>query len=325
MTDEPIIDESSSNLKWSDESFIIGLTGYQSLNHRSWIGILVPDVQYPDDPNPSAIRIEDILGGDEDTPVPSAPAPVREGLPRTFRMRADKHYVEMLDTPAPRVGGGDPAAPADTAGAARDEAPDASARAAVQAGNDLAQSLATLLASTHLLSERGAGLASTVAANLIRAEAWRATCLLRIARFLRGELLPTLKPVRTQAIVDQLLKSIEPERRLRGVTIQARTSVSDRIVSVDEDLFVTALSGLLMATIALSDEPSTLAVTVTVEAKGADVVFAISQDQAPAPSNWVSMGPLTSGTRIVGEFRGRIATNHGTTGTDVRVVVPRAA
>ena len=60
----------------------------------------MPDVQYPDDPisNPSAIRIEDLLGADDDA-ASSPPVPVREGLPRTFRMRADKHYVEMLDTP----------------------------------------------------------------------------------------------------------------------------------------------------------------------------------------------------------------------------------
>ena len=62
----------------------------------------MPDVQYPDDPisNPSTIRIEDLLATDETTAAEQAP--VREGLPRSFRMRADKHYVEMLDSPAAR-------------------------------------------------------------------------------------------------------------------------------------------------------------------------------------------------------------------------------
>lgn len=288
----------------------------------------MPDVQYPDDPgsNPSAIRIEDILAGEEETTESSNTAPVREGLPRTFRMRADKHYVEMLDTPAQRSGGKESSlATAPPPGAREEDVADASALAAVQAGRDLAQSLAALVASTNLLSDRGPALASTVAANLIRAEAWRATCLLRVARFLRGELLPAPKAVRAQAIVDQLLKSIEPERRLRGVTIDARISVGDRTLSVDEDLLVTALSGLLMATIGLTEEPSSFTVVVVAEAKGSDVVFGISQDRAAAPPDWATAGPLISGTRIVAAFKGRVAAHGGSTGTEVRVMVPRAA
>jgi hypothetical protein len=285
----------------------------------------VPDVQYPDDPisNPSAIRIEDILSGDDEAGERPETAP-REGLPRTFRMRADKHYVEMLDTPPQRTG--KDAQPATTQAAPREEpVVDAAALAAVQAGRDLAQSLASLLASTNLLSDRAPGLASNVAANLIRAEAWTATCLLRVARFLRGELSPAVKPVRAQLIVDQLLKSIEPERRLRGVTITSRVNVGDRTLSVDEDLLVTALSGLLAATIALSDEPSNCTVAITAEAKGGDVVFTISQDQISAPPNWTSADALITGTRIVAAFKGRIATNGGAPGTEVRVIVPRAA
>ena len=288
-----------------------------------------PDVQYPDDPlsNPSAIRIEDILAGDEQSSEPSNPAPVREGLPRTFRMRADKHYVEMLDTP-PRSGGKESPAPAPAPAppaVREEEAVDAAALAAVQAGRDLAQSLAALLASTNLLSDRGPALASTVAANLIRAEAWKATCLLRVARFLRGELPPAPKPIRAQAIVDQLLKSIEPERRLRGVSIESRISVGDRTLSVDEELFVAALSGLLMTTIGLTEEPSSFTVMVLAETKGSDVVFGISQAQAPAPANWTTGGPLTSAARIVSAFKGRVAASGGTAGTEVRVVVPRLA
>ena len=283
----------------------------------------MPDVQYPDDPlsNPSAIRIEDILGGDDESAEPSNEPPVREGLPRSFRMRADKHYVEMLDTP-PQRASREPAVTPPPA-VRHEESVDAAALAAVQAGRDLAQSLAALLASTSLLSDRGPALASTVAANLIRAEAWRATCLLRVSRFLRGELLPTPKPVRAQSIVDQLLKLIEPERRLRGVVIDARVSVGDRVLSVDEDLLLTALSGLLMATIGLTEEQSALTVTVTAEAKGSDVVFGILQEQAAAPSNWTSDGPLTSGTRIVAAFNGRVTTHARSTGTELRVVLPR--
>jgi hypothetical protein len=283
----------------------------------------VPDVQYPDDPpsNPSAIRIEDILGGDDESTEPSNEPPVREGLPRSFRMRADKHYVEMLDTP-PQRASREPA-PTPPAAVRHEESVDAGAVAAVQAGRDLAQSLAALLASTSLLSDRGPALVSTVAANLIRAEAWRATCLLRVSRFLRGELVPTPKPVRAQTIVDQLLKAIEPERRLRGVAIDARVSGGDRLLSVDEDLLLTALSALLTATIALTEEQSALTVTVTADAKGSDVVFSISQEQAAAPSDWTTDDSLRSGTRIVAAFKGRLTAHSRSIGTELRVVVPR--
>jgi hypothetical protein len=283
----------------------------------------VPDVQYPDDPlsSPSAIRIEDILGGDEEATERSNEPPVREGLPRSFRMRADKHYVEMLDTPPQRASREPVVTPPEAS--RHEEAVDAGALAAVQAGRDLAQALAALLASTSLLSDRGPALTSTVAANLIRAEAWRATCLLRASRFLRGELLPTSKPVRAQTIVDQLLKAIEPERRLRGVAIAARVSVGDRLLSVDEDLLLTALSGLLTATIALIDEQSAVTVTVTADGKGSDIIFSISQDQAAAPSNWTTDGPLTSATRIIAAFKGRVTAHSRAAGTELRIVVPR--
>ena len=36
-------------------------------------------------------------------PPPEPPRGFREGLPPAFRMRADAHYVEQLDAPAPAV------------------------------------------------------------------------------------------------------------------------------------------------------------------------------------------------------------------------------
>ena len=146
----------------------------------------MPDVQFPDDSRsnpPSNLRIEELLAGEQDT---GSTPPLREGLPRSFRMRADKHYVEMLDAP-PQGSTGAEAAPAVSRPAAASSADvDRDLAAAVAAGRDLAQSLATLRTSTNLLIDRGPALAATVAANLIRAEAWRATCLLNVAQFLRG-------------------------------------------------------------------------------------------------------------------------------------------
>jgi hypothetical protein len=285
----------------------------------------VPDVQYPDDSisNPSAIRIEDLLGADD--AASSTPVPVREGLPRTFRMRADKHYVEMLDTP--KGSAGESSAPvtatapqAETAAAVL---PDPGAIIAAQAGRDLSQSLSALRASTNLLSDRGGGLAASVAANLIRAEAWRATCLLQAARFLRGEISPAPKPVQAQAIIGQVLKSIEPERRLRGVTIEERISLGDARILVDEDLLVSALSGLLMAMMALAEEPADFAVTVSATERGSEIVVAMAQDVVRAPSSWAAEAvPVAAAGRIVAACRGTLAATATATGTDILLVLP---
>ena len=241
----------------------------------------MPDVQLPDDQlsNRSAIRIEELLAADDAAPESSPPA--REGLPRSFRMRADKHYVEMLDTsPQRQTRRGVPdviaPAPANTreksvapAGAERQQALDefdqAGMAAAVKATSELAHSLAAVRASTTLLTERGAPLAAGGAANLIRAEIWRATCLLHAARFLRGEWVTSLKDVAARRVIEDLLSSIEPERRLRHVTLNTRVNVGDSTIAADEQLLGTALAGLLMWAIALSGDGSNPVVDVTAE------------------------------------------------------------
>ena len=280
----------------------------------------MPDVQYPDDSrsNPP-LRIEELLAGDDET---ASTPPVREGLPRTFRMRADKHYVEMLD--APPQGSTDAAA--EPAASRQSDASSANVdedlAAAVAAGRDLAQSLATLRTSTNLLTDRGPALAATVAANLIRAEAWRATCLLKIAQFLRGEQTPALRIVRARAIAEQVIASIEPERRLRGVTLDAQIDVGESVLSADEDLLVSALSGVLMATMALASEQSEFVVVFAAETRGVEVTFTIAQDQARVPSNWVSEAFGAAAERMAAICKGRLAIATSS-GSEVRATIPR--
>ena len=287
----------------------------------------MPDVQYPDDPaaNPSTIRIEDLLAGDEGSPPPVVEAPLREGLPRSFRMRADKHYVEMLDAPQGRPEvrrGADPAKVTTPEPAAERTNP---ADAAVaRAGQDLAQSLAALRTCTSLLSDRGPALASAVAANLIRAEVWRATCLNQSSRFLRGEITLTPKPVAVQAIVDQVIAAVEPERRLRCISLEPRVALGESNVVVDEELMVTALSSIVLATAALQEEQSPLTVTLAAVMQGSDVVLSVSQTQVRASAHWAADAlPVTSAARIVAASEGRLAVSMAS-GTDVRVTLPRA-
>ena len=265
-----------------------------------------PDVQYPDQPgpNPSTIRIEDLLAADQSDP-PVTP-PVREGLPRSFRMRADKHYVEMLDAPQPAAAKESPVAsepvaqPTEDAREGRD---DEAFAAAVRAGNDLAQSLSSLRASSNLLNDRG-GLASTVAANLIRAEAWRSTCLLQASRFLRGEISAAPRSVQARAVMDQVLDAIEAERRLRGIALERRTNLGDHRIATDEQLLVVALSGLLMTMIART-EAADAVVTVSAEPRRNDVVFTLTPC-ADTDSDWTRQAERLGFTRVVTGIGGRI-------------------
>ena len=191
-------------------------------------------------------------------------------------MRADKHYVEMLDTPRP----GDakssttnvPAASANETARATAEGQDAEAVAvAVRAGSALEQSLSALRTSTNLLSNRG-GLASSVAASLIRAEAWRATCLLQVSRFLRGEIAPSLRSVQASAVLDQVLDAVDAERRLRGIHFERLVTLGELRIVTDEQLLVGAMSGFLMAMIG-GNETADAVVIVSAEARGQEVTF----------------------------------------------------
>lgn len=284
----------------------------------------MPDVQLPDDsmPDPSTLRIEDLLASD-DTPAATDASPTREGLPRSFRMRADRHYVEMLDAPTNRpLSDAPPASPGVVPPA--DTASDEAAHAARDASSELAQSLAALRVSTNLLSERGAGLAATVAANLIRAELWRATCLLQGSRVLRGELSPSSKPVRARSLLDAVLAATGPERRLRAIALDERLEVGDHSILGDEELLVCALSGLLIATIGLLEGRPDPAIAVSAEIVGNDVVVRFSQEQAAPPIDWASRTvAVVAAGRIVTASEGRFTAQATSVGTELRAVFPR--
>jgi hypothetical protein len=217
-------------------------------------------------------------------------------------MRADKHYVEMLDAPQPATAKESPVA-STSAAEARETRDEEATAAAARAGHDLAQSLSALRASSNLLNDRG-GLASTVAANLIRAEAWRATCLLQTSRFLRGEIGAASKSVHAQAVLDQALDAIEAERRLRAVVIDRRISLGDRRIATDEQLLVVALSGLLMTMIARTDAADAV-VTISAEPRGNDVAFTFTPSADTDPY-WTRQAERLGFTRVVAGIGGRI-------------------
>jgi hypothetical protein len=208
-----------------------------------------------------------------------------------------------------------------------------------QASGELARSLSALGACANLLGNPAAALTQTVATGLVRAEVWRAACLLQASRMLRGEISPARRPVYARAIVERVLQCMEPERRLRGVVLEHRTDLATGRIDVDEDLVVCALSGLLMAVFALTDANGPARVALTAESQSdGNVVFGLSQNAAGAPLEWVTHAgesetlPIEAGglttvaivaaRRIFATCEGRMNVEAGAGGTAIHITVP---
>jgi hypothetical protein len=218
---------------------------------------------------------------------------------------------------------------------------DPAAAIRVQAGSELARSLSALGACVNLLGQSAPAFTRTIATNLVRAEAWRAACLLQASRVLNGEIAPAPRRVYAQAVVDRVLQSMEPERRLRGVVLEPRTTLAMSRIDVDEELVVCALSALLMAVFTLADANGNGRVMLTAESQpGGDVLFGITQDVASAPLEWVTHGGDSEGVseagglaavaivaarRIVAACKGRMTVEGDVSGTRIHISVPGAA
>jgi hypothetical protein len=294
------------------------------------------------------------------------PAPAtREGLPPTYRMRADPHYVDLL---ASRTSGGrervlavqsidapllaDPSAIAsliesvkrygllqplliqerdgahrlisgrkrlsaavaaglrevpcilfdvdDEAAAQLGEAADITAGtapspssadlkdASLHAGGDLAQSLVTLGACADLLSGSQSELARAVVGNLIRAEVWRASCLLQATRIVRQELPLAKTAISVLGILDRVEQGFQPERRVRAMALSTRSDVPHgSFIAADEDMLTGAVSCAVVATLAVLDgiKDARLTIAAALEPVG-HITFTVSQETVAVPEVW---------------------------------------
>ena len=197
-----------------------------------------------DDPDDDA---DDLDREEDEHPLPARQpsAPVREGLPPTYRMRHEAHYVEALvgsrtpvsDAPPAPAAPSAPIAAVPTAPPPPSEAdtlpPQASAPVttaapiptsavvpavtsdgAVLAG--LTASLEAIAASLDDLSRHGRPLRERVALDLARAEVTRARWVTDAAAVLRADPLPALDAVDLAAVCRSVAEAFAPEFRLGG-------------------------------------------------------------------------------------------------------------
>jgi hypothetical protein len=135
------------------------------------------------------------------------------------------------------------------------------------------------------------GLTKQVATSLIRAEAWRSTCLLQASRIIRQGVAPTRRSTQVRRLMARIIESVEHESKLRGVEVDTILSVGDGVaVAGQEETLVFVLSGLALLTLEQAGRAKDASILIAAlpEPTG-KVTLAISQDAAAVPESWPSV------------------------------------
>jgi hypothetical protein len=221
--------------------------------------------------------------GQDGTEMPAPPAlvkPEREGLPPGYRMRADAHYVEQLtsrriERPDPRAAGADHGE--------TDAQPDGRDRRQERLLAQVGEEVAAIGAAVNLLTGEGAGPARRLSLDLIRAQAWRASWLLRAHALLEGTARPLPRPRAVGPLLEQIRLGLAPECRLAGVTLRVLASDWNAVVTVDEAIIVAGVTGAVMAQLGLLGQIEGATLTIAADATGADLrAIDVTQDDVQA-------------------------------------------
>jgi hypothetical protein len=210
--------------------------------------------------------------------------PLREGLPPTYRMRADAHYVDLIESRAMQSQRAAASGLSPEVGQAPANADDPT----LHAGRDLAQALSTLSSCAALLSDAPSELSRTVVGDLLKAEAWRASALLHATRVVRGELSVVRTAVSLSGALEKTVQAFQPERRVRAVALESRCNLPYGAVVVgDERMIVGAMSWSLLSSLTLLEGVSDARLTVSIGSDpGSGFVFAVSQPSVTPPAAW---------------------------------------
>jgi hypothetical protein len=188
--------------------------------------------------------------------------PVREGLPSTYRMRADAHYVDQL--------GSKRAEPAHDGGRRAD---------ALLA--QLAQAIGTIESTAAALGADPSVVARRVNLDLIKSHAWRAAWLIRADAIARGARQAQLRRRPLGSLLGQLRTGFAPDCRLQGIQLQIHTADWDAVIAADEEVLLTGMSAAVLATMDLigAGESGTIKVSVVASA-GSPGTIAVTQDDS---------------------------------------------
>jgi ParB/RepB/Spo0J family partition protein len=156
-------------------------------------------------------------------------------------------------------------------------------------GAALARSLETVTSCAGVLAGALSGVSRTVITDLVNAEAWRASCMLQATRVIRQELPYAKTETPVSSIIDRVVQSFAPERRLHLVGFDVKIDSGSGLgVLGDPHLLVGAISGAVIATLALLEgaRGAHLTIAAAVDSTQA-IAFTVSQTSVAAPEEWV--------------------------------------
>jgi hypothetical protein len=213
--------------------------------------------------------------------------PDREGLPPGYRMRADSHYVEQLTSRRTEH------APADHPRPASKEADGLPSNGAIESRDrrdsrdrrterllaQLADAVASIEATTVLLAGDSSPMVRRVSADLIAAQAGRASWLLRAAAVLDGAHPGRVRPYPLGSILSDVRDKLAAECRLTGTDLHIQTADWTASVAVDEPRLVAGLTGAVIATFGLIGNAQGVAISLTAVASAGELrTVEVTQD-----------------------------------------------
>ena len=186
-------------------------------------------------------------------PAGEEPRKEREGLPSSYRMRADPHYVELLgargerpEKPAPPTEmrrnrrATDTALPDAEPGHAFPE--ERAERLIAEVGDDLS----TIASAVTLLASDPSPIARRVAMDLIRAETWRAYWTIRAHNLLKNPDRARPIPCDLGALLAELRDGFAAECRLAGIAFELAPLAWGATVPVDPAALIVGLAGAVV-------------------------------------------------------------------------------
>jgi hypothetical protein len=201
-------------------------------------------------------------------------------------MRADAHYVEQLASRRDRAERPDTTrAQSGQSDMTDHESSGERDRRSDRVMHQVGEEIATIASAAAMLATEASPLARRVGLELVRAQAWRASWLLKASAIVDGRHRGAVKPTPLGSLVEQLRQGLAPECRLAGVTLQLQASDANAVVAVDAPLVMAGVTGAVIATLCLMGEADGATIRVVLEAAGHDLrSVEVTQDLVSAPA-----------------------------------------
>jgi hypothetical protein len=208
--------------------------------------------------------------------------PTREGLPASYRMRHDQHYVDhVMAQPAAR-----PVAEAERLGAeARRTRPTLGLSALLLTLRDLAERLGGIEACISLMAAGERSTRERLALDLMRIETQRCAWLGQALALLAEEPFLVRTDFAASALLERSLAQLDAERRLTGAEIAVDVARAPLMIRGDHRLLTVALAvaGASVLSIATRAKGARLRARLQPGGGGSAALFEISQEQVSVP------------------------------------------